>query len=790
MSALASQSPVLPTLAAQALPRRVRDLLNSVLKVVSGDLERGVAGAIREFEQQLYRQIESSMDNSLGAIWQLAQDKVGHSRADILLHFMNALEAELANLQDPQVVRGHLQARYHRGDELALVNDLEIEETSTLTDAATRAELQHSLQLFLLGQRFGVLAGRPAFDVEILPIGPQALCRSIRRATDRLELDVEARLLFYRAFERQVMPLYGNLVEAINADLARNGVLPHLQYVPVRARRTEQKSGAGSNPKIVGRDLTLADSSDERTARGAHRNRSGSFGGTGGNAIPPDLARQATELLMAMASGQGDIANDQAYGLLRQLMSSRRQLLGKLNPDRSRDGREAPHVVGAADLQEALRGMQHRPIVPVIAHGRATPRNVGHLKQDMLALLRRVSPNQEAPALSEEHNDALDLVGMLYDNLMKDVKPGSTAATLLSKMQVPLMRVALQDSGFFTRHEHPARQMLNTIAETSSEWLADDNDDALAKQMHSIVDRAVQEYKGDPAVFQGVLQDLITHLQTLSRKAEVAERRHVEAARGKEKLTLARENAAAAVESLVKGRKLPRFTRTMLSQAWTDVMALTALRHGEDSLVWKRQLQVAERLIEIAGQPAGDHPDTLDPENNLQREIEEGLTKVGYQGPDVVAIARRLVNPNETGKDDGSTRTELTMRLKAQARLGEEMPGKKARRIPLTSAEEAEMVRIQQSPPGTWFEFVINPQGDRVRRRLSWLSTATGEALFVNKRGQKNAEYTLDSLARLLAKGQVAIVEEDKTSAIDRAWENVLNALRSFAVPESEETAK
>ena len=109
-------------------------------------------------------------------------------------------------------------------------------------------------------------------------------------------------------------------------------------------------------------------------------------------------------------------------------------------------------------------------------------------------------------------------------------------------------------------------------------------------------------------MFKNVLQELIAHLQTLSRKAEVAERRHVEAARGKEKLTLAREHASRAVEALVKGQKLPRFTRTMLSQAWTDVMALTALRQGEDSPAWKRHLQVAERLIQIAQHPGGDHP--------------------------------------------------------------------------------------------------------------------------------------------------------------------------------------
>ncbi len=132
----------------------------------------------------------------------------------------------------------------------------------------------------------------------------------------------------------------------------------------------------------------------------------------------------------------------------------------------------------------------------------------------------------------------------------------------------------------------------------------------------------------------------------------------------------------AAVEALVKGQKLPRFTRTMLSQAWTDVMALTALRQGADSPAWKRQLQVAERLIEISQHTAGDHPDSLDTDSNLQREIEQGLEKVGYQGEDIGAIAHRLVHPGQpSAKEDAGSRTELTMRLKAQARLGEDLPG-------------------------------------------------------------------------------------------------------------------
>jgi hypothetical protein len=418
-----------------------------------------------------------------------------------------------------------------------------------------------------------------------------------------------------------------------------------------------------------------------------------------------------------------------------------------------------------------------------MSQGRTTARNISHLKQDMLALLRRVAPDQQAPALSEEHNDALDLVGMLYENLGRDVKPGTTVANLLNKLQVPMMRVALQDQTFFTRQDHPARQMLNTVAETGINWLGEDEADGpLVNQLSSIVDRAVSEYKGDPGVFNNVLNELLGHMQTLTRKAEVAERRHVEAAQGKEKLTLAREHATQSVEALIKGQKLPSFTRTMLSQAWTDVMALTALRQGQNSAQWRHQLMIAEKLMRIAQRPARAPAEAPDPE--LQKDIEEGLTKVGYPESDVSAIARRLLNPTTTEDDDAaSSRTELTLRLKAQTRLGEDLQAKKTKPIPLTSVEQTTLDRLQQLPAGTVFDF-IGPQGEKIKRRLAWFSNATGATLFVNHRGQKFTDLNMDNLARLVAKGQASVAEELKGTVIDRAWEEVLNALRSFAVPE------
>ena len=83
-------------------------------------------------------------------------------------------------------------------------------------------------------------------------------------------------------------------------------------------------------------------------------------------------------------------------------------------------------------------------------------------------------------------------------------------------------------------------------------------------------------------------------------------------------------------------------------------------------------------------------------------------------------------------------------------------------------------------PFGTWFEFVINQQGDVVRRRLSWFSPLTDHALFVNQRGQRVGEQTLDSLARAMAQDQARIVTAEHSSLVDRAWHSALTLLRGF----------
>ena len=228
--------PSAPTLASRPLPERVRQLLGGILEYASDEIERSLVSMLNEFEQQLFKHAEQARSNSVQTRWLEAQRLVKRNRPDLVPRFLILLEAELAMVKDPPGVRAPIGGFRSHAGELSLIEAQDMDEASVLTEIAGRGEVRNSLPLYLLGQRFGVLAGKPAFDAENLPIGPQALCRMLRQAADCLELAGEHRSLLFRTFERHLMPLYGGFIESVNTYLSRNGVLPNLHYVPVRAR--------------------------------------------------------------------------------------------------------------------------------------------------------------------------------------------------------------------------------------------------------------------------------------------------------------------------------------------------------------------------------------------------------------------------------------------------------------------------------------------------------------------------------------------------------------------------
>jgi hypothetical protein len=790
-----------PGLATRSFPRRVRALLQGIVDYACDELETRLRLALNEYEAALQASHDHAQSPAVRNVFHAVLVEFRRGRHQVLPEFRAQLEGGVARLQEvPQAPPvSAASATVPLTLTLSLVDDdVVIDDATVLREISNRAEVRNSLALYLLGQRLGVIAGRPAFDAANLPIGPQRLCDYLRQAVESLELGVDHRQLLYRQFDRNVMQQLGPFFDALNEYLIAQQVLPALTYVPFRARPASQPPAqtapAPAAPSAA--ELGLETVAHEP----AHRSSSRPFADDPVTAEEPRAAPGLSpELIAALLSapspepapvtrwpgqssdsddaGTSPGAHEALFEALCSLLDSRRSLVGKLGGKGYSPNAQADRIAAPAELQRALQRLQALPATAT----RGRPRPPEQVKQDLLAQLRMASPSGEASALAEADDYAIDLVELLLEHITGALRPGSPALPLLRRLQVPLMRVAVLDAAFFTQRDHPARRLLNIIADTC-EFLSptDTVDRELLDRMRTAAEHA-GGYQGDASLLADICADLEHHLQVQARKAEGTERRHVEAAVGREKLESARRRASETLDQLMAGRRTPRFVRTLLTQAWSDVLALALLRGGEESERFQKQLRIAERLLVLASErrlcAAQLSPEEAQP---LKEAVERALVQVGYHADDAQAVSARLVAAEEVDNDDAASSTELALRLKQKVRLGADLSLDAVGTTTLDEAGCAQLARIGELDFGSWFEF-RQADGSVERRRLSWYSLRTGYCLFVNHRGHKLADCTLSWLASELANGRAAVLLQPDEPAVDRAWGAIMRALHSFA---------
>ncbi len=731
------------TLAAAMLTPRVRHALDNQMKTAFSDLEGTLSVVVMETVQQLGLQREQS---SLPQLQIVAFESVRMLRSaepGLVACCLRELEMGLANLNAPRGSR-RLEYVVAPTEGLTLVEEFENNEGGLLANIALRADLRNSLALQLMGYRYGVLAGAPAFDAEHLPLGPHALCHALRDAAHAAVLSADVRLLLYKQFEKVVMPLYPTLLDTLNARLAEDGILPHLSFVPLRLRPASDPDAGASHG--VGNETPAQQAS-----------------GPAGKANP---GAQSSGYGLADAGQETGSPRPRldSFGNLQELLARRRMLLAKL-----RSGGTDERVREPLAREEVLESLRR------LRSSSTKPGSVTEIRQSLLAQARQM--HGHGVALTEADSDSFELFNLFMAQLQREMRDGP-AATLVERLKLPLMQLGLREHRFFVDATHPARMLLDAVSLAGAQWLGDDDVDA---QWLGLLQRAVATVQEDPDAnhdtFVTANHALQGGLVASARKNEMAERRQVEAARGREKLDLARQRATSEITRLVRGRTLPRYHAVLLEQAWADVLSLTLLRHGEDSGAWRELQDVTASIVE-AGIPQGSRQIDLAFVGRLQ----ELLGQVGYHAEDAYAIAYQLAN-GRVDEDDLASRTEVILQLKARARLGGAETPLKAVASPRTKWEDEAYAMLASLTSACWLD-ITNPAEERtIRRRLAWVSQRSGHALILNRRGLRVANDdldSLDSLARRLAVGQLQVVEVDKHPA-EAAWQTIFARLARIA---------
>jgi len=546
------------------------------------------------FDQNLYQQAERSRNHLEQQRCFDSRALLERQRATFTQRFIEDLGDSFARLDESETSPADdapLQP-------LSLLDRNEHELSTALDKLAARGEAHNSLPLSELSYRFAVLVAMPPLEGAALPPSPATLARALRAASEPMQLPIEHRLLLLQVFEQTVVATLGKLYDILNAHLLDDGILPQL--------RTFSAARAGP----------------------AHAGGARAASATGATRATGDEPAHASE---TPAPPPASTAGNEPIAVLETL----RDLLAR---GRSRDSGSAEQgrAATADELQMALGALQQH-LVQVTDKASRELRSAQRLREELLLQLNAGKPAGAEPTqLSAEQDDTVELVAMLFEQLGQQLHQGPHARALLGDMQLPMLRLAVADHDFFDQREHPGRRLLGTVAEAANDWL-DGPDGETAGPLLARLEQLVERARREPpsaGLYTTLLADIEHHLAQLNRKAQTTDRRHIEAMQGREKLDQARHRATELMAERF-ARANPRgLLRALLERAWSDVLALTLLRHGEDSETFAWRLRITDQLL---GQLPVDDP------TRLRHEVEAGLQQIGMHAEEAEQVAQRLI---------------------------------------------------------------------------------------------------------------------------------------------------
>lgn len=724
------------------------ELLNAVRGIAGRRLQLCLGNLFEQVDDALFDLAEKAENNAAQMHYFDGMREVRKRRPMVERSFLAQVSRNLDDFASKGPVAATPSEAPPSGPlELSLVADNELEESLAITSMIGKNETRLARDLFAVNQRLSVICGGMKIDDASNPIGPAALSQAFRQSVRELSADMRVKLIIYKLFDRYVLATLDELYQETNAELVRAGVLPQLRH---EVRRGEHAAGAAA----AGTQAAPP---------------------TGGDAVP-----------VAAESTDGETAAE-LLQTLRSLFQARRA-----HPNVPLSAMSHGPLPTANELIGALSVLQNQAAtLPAVAADTAGPleltQEVLQLKEQLLSqlgALRGERPGQ----VSTIDEDTIDLVGMLFEFILEDRNLPAQMQVLLARLQIPYLKAAILDRKLFAHRQHPARRLLDGLAEAAKGWSAEaDRDGRLLEMVKSIVDRLLQEFDDDLGIFERLCAELQSFQDTASRRAELAEQRVAESTRGREKLEQARRQAAREILTRIDGHTLPPLVHGVLTRAWANYLVLTILRQGEDSPEYKDALRFVNDFI-ASTRPARDDESRRALRQilpGIERSLRRGLTNVAFQDNDIERLLAQLhdyyrqqlgeIAPSAPAPvADEPPPLPIPDSVQPLAASTEELDEEEDASVEMTPEASAELHQVRELRPGTWLEFTT--RGDTPERaKLSWISPMSGRYLFVNRRGLKVADYSPHELARALAAGQVQVLASN--ALFDRAMDAIVDRL-------------
>ncbi len=670
---------------------------------------------------------------------------------------------------------------------LTLVSKEDTDIQVAIQNMVCSAALGCHLTLSALRKRLAVLNNGRMPEERQIPAGPQNLANAFHHALKDIVLEHETRLVIYLLFDRFVLGKTRVLYEQYNQHLVKSGILPHLRY-------EVKKNPVGKQP-LHGNRLPETGSEAARQHAGPPDSNSGNQ-----QSLANELFNDILELLTRNTS-TGDAADSsraattesRQYGNsggvnVSQAPIQRTELITEIH--KLQDRRKTDVAATVSMVAEVHDPQQQAQLISSTMERLAAERD-----QLFKGIDRRRVPGADIRII--------DLVGMMFEYMLRDKNIPSVAKAELSRLHTPYLKIAILDKSLFTDTCHPAHTLLNRLAGAAASWVFEDNlERGVFPCLRNIVQRIIEEFDENLDIFPELLEFLEANLLELESKATAIEDRSRQSEKGKERLGIARAWAAKAIEERVSGHRVPARLRSMLSDIWMEKLTFIYLREpdAKESHIWRLATQTIEAII-WATEPRNTNKEREDLYKrlpNLRKQIVNCLETLSVYGNSDNKAQLKLIRelqdaalqevtqqhkprPDDEATSDMPPASQAVRKDIEKSDATEASPEESAddAAAGLSSAEEAALSQLEHVAFGSWFIIHENEAALPQRVKLSWYSSISGNYMFVDGMGVRVMTLKYHELATLLATGKARIIDGEQQPFMQRAMEKIRRVLGS-----------
>ena len=636
--------------------------------------------------------------------------------------------------------------------DMAMLDDEQTEKEITLTSMVSRAKAISKTSLHEIESRLQQLVPKNAqVDEANNPIDPTHIINGFAVSIDEMALEIRARIILYKQFERIVVKRLPEFYLNVNKKLGEAG----LSYDRSRDKRhtNAMRGGQSADTAVAGLE------SDE-------------------------------SLVSPIDSSIVQIPLGQLSGLLQQ--------------HRHTESPRFPFFTSSGS-GPAINSDELVDLLDTSTRGYTDSSAPFDLRTFVTQALGRAKQQGQKHSVSQVDEDVINLVAMFFDFALEDEEIPDNVKALLGRLQMPTLKIALQDNTFFADSKHPCREFINRVATISIGVDAEgsENDTLLENiesWVHDISSRTQTSDENFDHAFTEAIVKVEQYAKKVEKRSELVEKRTTETAEGEAIKQVAKLKAQQAIHEVLNEKKIEIQISQFIVEDWQETLFNAYIRSGDESNDWTACLQVMQDLVWCAQSNSLDEKSSKRLDRILQdldNRIAEGLKLTSLSDKEIQLKANEVIdviNQFHNGEEINEATTTLEHAIevfetasseelslfnqkKEQTKDWDSMSALERQQYQHEQAtfeyiEKAEAVEI-----GTWVEFKVPSTGTALRCKLATKLEESDSYIFVNRLGFKTIEKTRKEFAYEMQRKRARLLKSG--AFFDRSLGGVLSALKS-----------